>query len=336
MALTSTGQLEEILRATSTGWWEYDAVSGKIDVSPGWLGCLGYTEEQQSFSIKQWLLRVHSDDLPIVIKQLSSTQPVNDCLNCDWRMMNSNGSFVWLSSRIKVLEQSNEGTPLKIQGLIYLNTQGSRMDELEKDARKKAQMLEGIMQISFSSTSVYDFVNQKVITSQWRIMQRLGYGPEEYEGVSAHFFEKILHPDDTWIIEKHIEKIRHSKKDEIFECVFRIRNKKGVYHWIALRDSVLNRTKDGNVCKLVGSIVDVTRYKALKLQLDTNLARLESLSYRNSHELRAPVATILGLVQVIRHELETKGSIQELIDALEQTISKMDKVIHEFGKALSE
>jgi len=335
MPLTTPSLIEEILDATSTGWWEYNSVENRIIVNSSWLKILGLSENQ-SIGIKQWLRLIHPDDRTQVFKNLNDLIYREDSFRIEWRMLNTRNEFVWFASRLKVVEKTESGKPLRTVGVVTLNIQEhARIETLEKEAIKKAQLINGLMQISFSSTSIYDFVNQKVINSQWRIMKRLGYGPEEFPVISDHFFEKILHPDDAWIIQKHMDKIKLSKNDEVLECVFRLKGKNENYHWVALRDTVLYRNKSGDVCQLIGSMIDVTRYKTIKKELDDNLAMLESLSYRNSHELRAPVATILGLIQVIRHELETEGSVQELIDLLEQTISKMDKVIHEFNRVLS-
>ncbi len=335
MSLLSTSQIEEILECTSTGWWEFNGITNKICISPAWVKVLGYPEDDQLIDIKRWMRIIFPADRAQVVKTLTDHIHENS-FTLDWRMLNHESKYVWFSSRVKVTERDNTGKPSRIVGVVYMNIEDhARIEALEKETLRKAQLINGLMQISFSSTSVYDFVNQKVISSQWRVMKKLGYAMEETAEVSDHFFQKITHPDDIPVIERHMEKMKLAKKDEVIECLFRLRAKNGNYHWIVLRDTVLGRTNNGDLCQLLGTMVDVSKYKEIKEELDQNLAKLETLSYRNSHELRAPIATILGLVAVIRNELETQGSVQELIDLLEQTIKKMDKVIHDFNKALN-
>lgn len=330
----TAAQIEEILNATSTGWWEYNVALNVITMNVGWMKKMGYAEEDQH-TIQSWLRTVHTDDRADFFVKFSSHFFQDDCFEIELRMLDkTSNSYRWFSLHMSIVERNPKGRPLRVVGVIVSIEGTKKIEELEKDVQKKEQLILGLMRISFSSTSVYDFIHQKVINSQWRVLQRLGYSPDEFENVSAHFFEKILHPDDVWIINNHIDKIKKSAKDQVVECVFRISSKSGQYHWIALRDSVLRWDKNGNVCQLIGSVVDVTRYKTIKMQLDDNLDMLASLSYRNSHELRAPIATILGLINVIRHELQTDGSIQEFVDILEQTIIKMDQVIRDFGKSL--
>jgi PAS domain S-box-containing protein len=329
----TTERIEEILEATTTGWWVYHVPSDTLDVNDAWLKMLGYSAGVRLDS-EGGLSIVHPDDRILVLGMMSDPAHQDECMELDVRMRDSNGQFHWFSIRMKITEHAPNGQPVSVVGISVSIRGEKKVEELERDVQKKAQLIQGLMRIAFSSITIYDFLHQRVISSQWRILKSLGYEESEFEAVSDHFFAQILHPDDGWIIENHIKKIRQSKKEEVVECIFRIRSKSGSYHWVAMRDSILRWDKKGEICQLIGALIDVTRYKSIKQQLDANLSMLASLSYRNSHELRAPVATILGLVNVIRYELQTEGNIQELIDFLEDTITRMDNVIREFGKAL--
>jgi PAS domain S-box-containing protein len=333
--LNNPEQLEHMLDATRVGYWKYDARLRQICASEGCFTMLGMTFEKDAHTLTRWLARIHEQDRLYIRKQYEEHGKTEWCWTMEIRMLNRQGQYVWILSRVCIIERDAEGLPVLFMG-VNLNIQVTKDNEaLRNQIQLKEGMILGLMGVSIGSVSVYDFLKNRVTYSQWRIMNRLGYPPEEYITLSSDFFKLILHPDDDIVIKRHIEKIIQSKPGEVIECVFRLRNKDGDYHWVAMRDYVTERTETGAVSQLVGSMVDVTRYKAIKQELDGNLALLDTLSYRNSHELRAPVATVLGLVRIIRHELKTDESVQELIDALETTVEKMDRVIHEFGTALT-
>jgi hypothetical protein len=84
----------------------------------------------------------------------------------------------------------------------------------------------------------------------------------------------------------------------------------------------------------MGSVMDVTRYQDMKKQMDRSRALLDHISYRNSHELRSPIATVLGLVTLLRYENKSNNNVTELLDSLETTVAKMDRVVREFGASL--
>lgn len=209
----------------------------------------------------------------------------------------------------------------------------SRPDAHESTLRRK-HAVAGILRTSFGSITVYDFVQRKVLFSQWNLLKSLGYGPAEFHHVSADFFREILHPDDQWATEGLCLKISTSKEDEIFNSTFRLRDKLGRYQRIAIRASVIRRSTNKAPLELMVSLMNVARYQCIKKQRDKNIAMMEDLSYRLSHELRAPVATILGLVKLLTSSYS--GIDQpHLLELLEVTANKMDKVIKEFGDTLN-
>lgn len=333
--LNNPEQLEHMLDSTRVGYWKYDARLKRICASEGCFTMLGMVLEKDAHPLNRWLARIHEQDRLYIKKLYEEHGKKEWCWTMEIRMLNGQGQYVWILSRVCVIERDAEGMPALIMG-VSLNIQVTKDNEtLRKQVQLKEGMILGLMGVSIGSISIYDFLKNRVTFSQWHIMSRLGYGPDEYVALSSEFFKLILHPDDNPVITRHIEKVIQSKPGEVPECVFRLRNKQGEYHWVAMRDYVTERTETGAVSQLVGSIIDVTRYKAIKQELDDNLAMLDSLSYRNSHELRAPVATVLGLVNIIRHELKTDEAVQDLIDVLETTVKKMDNVIHEFGTALT-
>lgn len=200
--------------------------------------------------------------------------------------------------------------------------------------RKKNSAITGLIHTSFGSVSVYDLEEDKVLYSQWRLLKSLGYHEDEYQPATEHFFSSILHPDDTWIVEKYLDKLRASKKQEVYNCLIRIKNKAGTYQQVALRHSVLKRDLSGKPLQLIGSMVNVSQYQCIKRQREKNLAMMENLAYRSSHELRAPVATLLGLIALLRLEITDQPHLESIIEYMEITTKKMDKVIKEFGNTL--
>ncbi len=48
-------------------------------------------------------------------------------------------------------------------------------------------------------------------------------------------------------------------------------------------------------------------------------------------DLRSPVATVLGLLQVIKEQINSKEDILEVIILLERTVTKMDAVIRDIS-----
>lgn len=77
---------------------------------------------------------------------------------------------------------------------------------------------------------------------------------------------------------------------------------------------------------------DVGEVMDLREKIEAQLDKLDIISYKNSHELRGPVATILGLIQLIEHDHFDGSFSKEIITCLKRTVIKLDEVIHEINR----
>jgi len=71
---------------------------------------------------------------------------------------------------------------------------------------------------------------------------------------------------------------------------------------------------------------------ALEHQLEEKIKQLMDISWKNSHLLRGPVATIIGLVNVIEETQITSPHNLQIFSYMKQTIEKLDLVIHSINE----
>jgi signal transduction histidine kinase len=75
---------------------------------------------------------------------------------------------------------------------------------------------------------------------------------------------------------------------------------------------------------MIGAMQDITLIKQNELRITHQNKQLMEIAEINAHEIRRPVATILGLVQLFNKEtIENK----ELLKHLETATLELDKVI---------
>jgi signal transduction histidine kinase len=77
---------------------------------------------------------------------------------------------------------------------------------------------------------------------------------------------------------------------------------------------------------------DVTRLVELQDQLREKVQQLQTISYKNSHLLRSPVASIIGLVNMVEEQGITSDHNLQVFNFLKQAIEKLDDVIHEINE----
>jgi PAS domain S-box-containing protein len=75
---------------------------------------------------------------------------------------------------------------------------------------------------------------------------------------------------------------------------------------------------------------DVTNIKEMQRQLEIQNESLKKINWRHSHELRAPLSNILGLIQLLEGSSHIeKADFDALLDGLKRSSEQLDVVIHE-------
>ena len=176
-----------------------------------------------------------------------------------------------------------------------------------------------------------DLVDDNLIYSSGHAEKLLGYSKEELKELSHNYFSSIIHPDDLKTSEGVINKLRTSSIGEIVECTLRIRNAKGNYQHLFIRDIVFERNDDQTPMKFSSIVQDVTQLVEMEKDLRGKVDALQKISYKNSHELRAPVANIIGLVDLLKTDSFKTEYNEKIFRLLEETVKKLDSVIHEIN-----
>ena len=83
---------------------------------------------------------------------------------------------------------------------------------------------------------------------------------------------------------------------------------------------------------VLATVMDIDEVVRLRNKIEDQIRKFDVISFKNSHELRGPVATILGLIQLIEHDGFDGAHARQIIDCLKQTVVKLDKVIHEINE----
>jgi len=110
---TQRRRLENVIEASGVGTWEWDTQTGKTIYNQNWAKMVGYSlEELKPDNLKVFESLVHPDDLTrsnsIAERHLSGELPVYEC---ELRMKHSDGHWIWVLDRGRVLTRSADGKP---------------------------------------------------------------------------------------------------------------------------------------------------------------------------------------------------------------------------------
>ena len=105
---------------------------------------------------------------------------------------------------------------------------------------------------------------------------------------------------------------------------YKLASGKIVYH-----DVVLNPMFDVNN-RIIGVGCfsrNVTHLKTIELQLGKQLSQLREIAWIQSHELRRPLANIMGLISLLEIDLNNPSQMKENLHLLQQSCNELDAIV---------
>ncbi|MGV3598179.1 MAG: PAS domain-containing protein [Bacteroidota bacterium] len=149
-----------------------------------------------------------------------------------------------------------------------------------------------------------------------------------------------IHPDDRDRVEKSVAEKINDPEATKWEDEYRYYRQNGEIAYISDKGYIIHDTNKKAV-RIVGAMQDITeKYlaemerKKLTDELIQRNKDLEQFAYIVSHNLRAPVANILGFVNMLKVDALEEQDQKEYINALSLSISKLDEVILDLNTIL--
>jgi PAS domain S-box-containing protein len=152
------------------------------------------------------------------------------------------------------------------------------------------------------------------------VTHTLGITPEECIGKTPYDF---LHHDDKHIIDQAFKDILVYPKIHI--PVHRFKDAQGKWRW--LQTVVTNCMDDPAIKGHICNAMDITLLKEKELRITSQNEKLKEIARINSHELRKPVASILGLMQLMNEEMVKDELNATVLGHLKTLTVELDEII---------
>lgn len=152
-----------------------------------------------------------------------------------------------------------------------------------------------------------------------------GYSTKEIYATSDDFFRTIIHGGD---LENYQRALKVSEFGEAFQFRYRILHKTGIEMWAESRTvPVLDET--GEVVASLSITLDVTGTVRYQKQVEEQNRDLHDFTYMVSHDLKAPIFTIKGMVGVIEEDFGTRidPELKEILGHISQATGRLEQLV---------
>jgi PAS domain S-box-containing protein len=156
-----------------------------------------------------------------------------------------------------------------------------------------------------------------------------------YEQITYNleWWRSLIHPDDVVEVVQSQQKIKNEGKTN-WACEYRINCGNGVYKYIMDQGYFIYNEQKEPV-RLIGVIKDINDLKQSIQENKRQNEFLKEVAWLSSHEIRRPVATMLGLMYLV-DIADSNEEKEEAFELLKVTINEMDGIVHQIHSKIND
>lgn len=334
MIQESNERYELATKATNDVIWDWDILSDKMFRSQNYFEQFGYPCSSVNAYNDSWIENIHLEDREnTVSNMMEKLNNANDFVwEYQYRFYRANRELVYVNDRGHIVRDNN-GKAIRMVGAMSDISKEKLWEEilLEEQKRLKEAQATGHL-----GSWEMNFVTNKSVWSEetYRI-----YGvSSEIRYFTYEDWIGFVHPEDL----EHVMMVDSDARKTLGNIVLdhRILLKDGSVKYIH-SESRFRLNEDGNPWGLYGITQDVTEMKlaeieraAMVSELITRNKDLEQFTYIVSHNLRAPVANILGAEEALSNGDLTTQEKDALSKGLHESVLKLDHVVKDLNQIL--
>jgi len=292
---------------------------------------LGITPAEWVADSGVWMQTIHPDDRAAVEEENRRTEVTGEPFVIEYRMISRDGRVLWFRDQA-TLVRDELGEPAFWQGVMMDVTQRREAEAglAEAEARYRA-LVEQLPAIAYIDP--VDRHGTVYISPQTEPI--LGYTPDEWYA-NPNLWRQIVHPEDR-------ERPTPTGTDP-YASSYRMIAKDGREVWIHDQSRPVYDDA-GNLVYWQGLLLDMTdQRRTLELERALEIERVEAERLRTedevkttflhavSHDLRTPLAAILGLAVTLEREdltLEPREA-RDLAHRIAQNARRLDRMVGDF------
>ncbi|MBO9612596.1 MAG: PAS domain-containing protein [Dyadobacter sp.] len=315
---------EYVNMATNDAIYDWDLARDHIEWGDGFYRLFGQEPEKTHYPLACWAERVHPSDREQVNRslELQLADPEQHKWSSDYRFMKADGEYAYVEE-IGYIRRDQSGKATRMIGVLRDVTK-ARQEEHE------LKLLVSVITntndaVLIAESDPQDISGLKVLYVNAAFTRITGYSPEEIVGKSPaslrgfsparNDFDRLQ--DAIYSLEAlKGATLRYARDGEEFFInlsLLPVADARGVHtHWIAIGHDVTDRLR------YIGEIEERNH-------------KLQEIAWMQSHVIRAPLARLMGLIDLIRNYQHSDTEKNELLDHVLTSAYSLDEIIRDIS-----
>ncbi|MEP7264288.1 MAG: PAS domain-containing sensor histidine kinase [Bacteroidota bacterium] len=301
-----------------------------LQMSPACKNIYGYQVSDFQNNSRLWYESIVEED-KIIFDRNEKAMHTGVAFNIEYRIQHKEGLQRWVETKIKpTLDENN--CLIRIDGVTSDITPRKRAEEIIKTTNENLKTsidrLSEAQQIAHLGSWMLDVkTNTKVFSTEFYKI---------FESSTSKFAETLeeyltyFHPDDRQMVSDAFNGAQKDHKPYHYEA--RLLMKDGSIKNVSANGKCI-LDHNGELIKMNGTIQDVTDQKKIENAMEKNIvelkksnSELDKFVYSVSHDLRAPLCSMLGVLEIAEDDT-TDPLMIEYLKTLEGSVRKLDGFI---------
>jgi PAS domain S-box-containing protein len=329
----SNEKYDIVAKATSDTIWDWKIQEDQISWNKGIESVFGYKEEQVGNSSTWWFDKIHPEDsIKMSIKLYSFIEQKTENWQDQYRFRCADNTYKYVLDRGFLLKDEN-GKAIRMIGAIQDITK-------QKEEERRLKLLETVIIQSRDSVIITEADSDedqipKIIYVNPAFSNMSGYESQEVIGKSPNLFNGPNSDDNE--LKKLLEAIKNKEECQIETISYTKNNEE---YWISF-SMIPVYNEENQLSHWISIQRDISEEKKrekekeqLIRELTQNNKDLKQFSYIISHNLRAPLSNLTGLLHLIEEIPIENDELEEILNGFNKSTHLLNETINDLVKVI--
>lgn len=328
--LTETNyKLQLASEIASLGYWSNDLVKSEIQWSEEMYKIFEVDPETFELTLDNISKCFHPDNQSDFEPNFHTHFEDNIVKESERRILTKSGKTKWVLERINLICDEN-GKSIQLDGIVIDIT---KRKIYEQEIVESNNRFKTLAKATNEALFDWDLIEETVVWGDG-FHTIFGYDLSVYD---YYLFSNNIYPEDKEKVVEDFNKIIEDPTKENFTAKLRFLKANREIAYVQFK-GVLIRDENGKAIRALQSIIDLTENLERLNKIEIQNKKLKDIAWKQSHEVRAPLSNIMGLVILLKTNLNLEDDKEnsKIINYITESTKKLDEIIHDIVDKTSE
>ncbi|MEY2630850.1 MAG: hypothetical protein RLZZ469_1747 [Bacteroidota bacterium] len=316
-------RLQQACEIATMGYWTNDLKTGEIIWSVEMHKIFETNPDTFLLTMDNVKNRFHPEERQKLNTATFSNFELDEIIESEQRIITDSGKIKWILERIHLIRDESN-IPVRLEGIAVDITKRKLHEQEIFESNERFKIL---AKATVEAIIDWDHINDTIFFGEG-FNTMFGY---EAGMADKNLWLKNIHSDDSERVIKDLKKAIKNSKKELFNTDYRFVKANGEIAYIQHK-GIFIRNADGEVTRIIGAMIDLTESLEKMNKIESQDKALRDISWTQSHVVRAPLANLLGLINLLKDNKKMGYTDDRLIDYIGESANKLDHIIHDIVK----